>query len=252
MAVQITLSVARLKRSLHRFARKHTSHAQWPIAGCAMVLPQPLAKRSEQGVVGHAGQIGHIDGLRLLLATCCPHGHEGGAGGHRPGGKSGLGTHLIAGVDQGIHRARQQGRPVGLIDEFFDRYQTAARVNVDQPLAQGERLGLPDGAAGGLYLPVDVAFGDVVQIDEGQRSHATSRERFSRPRADTAQADERHACAAQLLVAGTAMEPPQATKPALEIRITTVRIWLIALSGPLAHLSEARRSLPATAASEFG
>jgi len=55
---------------------------------------------------------------------------------------------------------------------------------------------------------------------------------------------------------GVAMEPPQAAKPALEIgviaRVRRVGFWPITPLGPLAHLSAANRSLPATAASEFG
>ena len=39
-----------------------------------------------------------------------------------------------------------------------------------------------------MDLPVDVGFGDMVQVDQRQRADAAARQRLHRPRADAAQA----------------------------------------------------------------
>jgi hypothetical protein len=52
-------------------------------------------------------------------------------------------------------------------------------------------LAAPSVAVEGVDLAIDVGFGDVVEIDQGQPAHAAARQGFGRPGADTADADHR-------------------------------------------------------------
>ena len=93
----------------------------------------------------------------------------------------GLRTHLVAGIDDGIDRLRQQRRPIRLVDEFFDRMHLAARMDVGDALAQRFGLGLSERRAERLHLAIDVGLGDMVQIDQGQFGDAAARQCFGRP-----------------------------------------------------------------------
>ena len=42
-----------------------------------------------------------------------------------------------------------------------------------------------------MDLPVRVAFGDIIEVDQRQLSDSTARERFGNPRADAADTDHR-------------------------------------------------------------
>ena len=93
----------------------------------------------------------------------------------------------------------------------------AARVDVGEAFAQRLHLGLAEGRAQRLHLAVDVAFGDMVHVDQHQRSHAAAHKSFGRPRTDAADADDGHACGAQPLVAVVSVQPAQRAKAALQV-----------------------------------
>lgn len=70
-----------------------------------------------------------------------------------------------------------------------------------------------------MDLPVRVAFGDVVEIDQGQFPHGAARERLGRPRADAADADHRDARALERGERIGAVEPGDAAEAPGAIRV---------------------------------
>jgi hypothetical protein len=115
---------------------------------------------------------------------------------------------------------------------------------------------MPERAVECLHLPVDVRFGDVVEVDQGQCRDAAAGQRFGRPRTDAADADHGDPRGANAQVGGIAIQAAQAAEAALEVGLADVGRGSLEhepCAGPgLAHFSEARRSLPACAASDFG
>ena len=75
------------------------------------------------------------------------------------------------GVDDRARGARQQLQPVLRFDEFLDAVHLAARVDLPDAFGHRLHLRLPERACKRMDLPVDVRFGDVVEIDEGQLAH---------------------------------------------------------------------------------
>jgi hypothetical protein len=139
--------------------------------------------------------------------------------------------------------------------EVIDAGHLAGGVDVLDAARHRIHLGRAQCAAQGLDLAVDVGLGDVVEIDEHDLRHAATRQRLGSPGTDTADPDDGHARGAHLFVGRTAPQSAQPAEAALQIGLPT-QPGVRRLQGGgrvrLAHLSWASRSLPATAASEFG
>ncbi|CRD97861.1 Uncharacterised protein [Bordetella pertussis] len=102
-----------------------------------------------------------------------------------------LGRRLVGAVDdRGIGTAQHLHHVIGR-DEFVDTGHGAGRVDLADALRHGLDLGLPQRVRQRMDLAVDVGFGDMVQVDQGQGAHAATRQRFGGPGADAAQARHR-------------------------------------------------------------
>ncbi|MNC37627.1 hypothetical protein D3C75_861970 [compost metagenome] len=86
-------------------------------------------------------------------------------------------------------------------DEIHHRMHLARRVDRPQTLGHDLSLGTPDIPFHGMQLAVGVADADVIEVEQRDFADTTTRHGFSRPRADTANADDRHMGLAQALQA---------------------------------------------------
>ena len=78
-------------------------------------------------------------------------------------------------------------------------------------------LGHAEGGSERLHLPVDVRFGDVVEVDQRQRGDAAARERLGRPGADAAERHDRDARGTQTLVGRVAVQAAQRSEAAFQV-----------------------------------
>ena len=157
-----------------------------------------------------------------------------------------LGLQLVAGVDHHVHRLVEQRRPVLGRDEILDRRHAARRVDVAYARrASACALAMPsvEPSACTWRLMFDSATWSR-SISTSARD-STARQRLDRPRADAAESDDRDARGAQSRVGGIAVEAAQAAEAALEVRGVDGRRLAL-------RFSDANRSRPAWAASDFG
>ncbi len=102
-----------------------------------------------------------------------------------------LGPHLIDAVQHHIALG-QQHRHVLRVNERLDRIHHAVRMNIPHPRHHGLHLGQPQGGLQGMRLPVQIALGHMIQINERQPPHPGTGQHLHRPRPDAADADHAH------------------------------------------------------------
>ena len=84
-------------------------------------------------------------------------------------------------------------------------------MNALDSLRHCSNLRLTQGVRQSMYLTIDIRFGHVIKIDQGEGAQATARKRLSRPRADTADPDHSYV---SLLQCKTGLRAIQTIKPA--------------------------------------
>ena len=95
-------------------------------------------------------------------------------------------------------------------DEVGHRMHRACRVDRPQALSHDLHLGPPHLPFQGMGLAVGVADADVVQIKQGNFTHAAAGQRFGHPRANPANTDHAHMGLAQALQPLVAIQPGNA------------------------------------------
>ena len=129
-----------------------------------------------------------------------------------------FGLQLVAGVDQPIQcRALQQRRPVFSINKFLDTSNFAIRIDLRNAFTHGLYLGLAQRLGQRVNLAIDVRFGHMVQINQGQSANSAARQRFGRPGPHTANTDHRDMRVADRLGTSDSIEALQATKAPLRV-----------------------------------
>ena len=158
-----------------------------------MLFTQQGAKTGQQGIMAGLRQVIDVDLVCQSFAASSTHRNERGVGMvHRPRRHRHLGPYLVACVNDGIDRLRQHRRPVVTVDKFLDARDDTSGVDAGNTFTHGLHLGLSYGVVHGMHLAIDIGFGDVVQIDQCQATHATACQRLCTPRADTTDADNGH------------------------------------------------------------
>ncbi|EKY05181.1 hypothetical protein HMPREF9120_01934 [Neisseria sp. oral taxon 020 str. F0370] len=130
------------------------------------------------------------------------------------GGHGGFDAHLVDGVDHEAERPSENLVQVFFGDEVFDFADAAGGVDLADAFGQGGGFGFAEVVGKGVELAVDVGLGDVVQIDQGERTDAGAGESFRRPRADAAEADDADVRMRQALQGGLAVEAGDAAEAA--------------------------------------
>ena len=181
----------------------------------AMLLAQPVAQLGQQGVMGGLGQIIDINQMGQPFATRCTRRDKNYSGPQGPIGHAGLGSHLITGIDDGVHAWGQQLGPIVVLDKFLNGMNLAVRVECMNAVSHGENFGLANGGVFGLYLSVDVGFANVVQVNECQLANATARQCLGRPGPHATDTDHSHMGAADTVRASLAVQASQAAKAAV-------------------------------------
>lgn len=124
----------------------------------------------------------------------------------------------------------------------------------------GRDLGLADGIAHGLDLAIDVRFGNIVQIDQGQAADGAARQRFDDPGADAAHADHAHVGGAETVQCGGAIQAGNAAETwrskSISVKSVEISSWVEvcmppfngpALTDILKWLNRQRQSHPVAA-----
>lgn len=193
-------------------AKDHRYTDLFPHARRAMLLSQPVTQLGQQGVVGGIRQIVDINQVTQTFAASCTHRDENAAGSQGPIGHGGLGSHLITGIDDGVHTVGQQRLPIVGVDKFLNSMNLAVWVERVDAVSHGKNLSLANGGVSCLNLTIDVGFAHVVQINECQLANAATRKCLGRPGAHTAYADHSHMRATDMVGASLSIQARQPTK----------------------------------------
>ncbi|MEF7617465.1 hypothetical protein V4F39_26385 [Aquincola sp. MAHUQ-54] len=180
MAVEAAVDITSACGRTHRLSREHAAHMHGALPRQSR-LPQALPQRCKQRVMRDLGQILYLHMLPKLLSARSAHRDQRNMLRMRPRSKHLLGPHLVTGVDHHIHRDGQERRPVVRLHELLDADHLALGVDVGEALLQSVDLGLAQGGADRLDLPIHVGLADVVQIDQHQGRHAAACKRFRGP-----------------------------------------------------------------------
>ena len=91
-----------------------------------------------------------------------------------------LGPNLVDRIDHTVAGRQQFGR---ILDgnELLDRRHVATWIDAGNPLPHRLHLGLAEGRLDRMDLPVEVGFGNVVEIDQRQSADTAARQRLDRP-----------------------------------------------------------------------
>ena len=127
-----------------------------------------------------------------------------------------LGAHLVDAVEHRVTLG-QQRRDILFSDEFLDAVHPASRMDPGNALPHRQHLGLAERGVQRMHLAVDVALGDMVEVDQRQPADARARQRLGRPRADAADADDADMRRRQPRQRPGAVEPFNAAEAAREV-----------------------------------
>ncbi|MNR04955.1 hypothetical protein D3C85_1209530 [compost metagenome] len=157
-----------------------------------MLPPQLVAQLGQQRIVDRGGQVARAQGQRIRLpprAAAQQHGHAQRA---RMQDHGNLGRGLVGAINDDGVRARKHLRDILRRNEIIHPRQPAFRIDRQHPLRHRVNLGLPQRRRQRVDLPVDVGFGNMVQVDQGQRPHPAARQRLDGPGPDAAKSGHRH------------------------------------------------------------
>mgnify|MGYP000906864901 FL=1 len=236
-----------------RFAAEDASNAKG-LAGRAwrrVVFAQTVSNLCQQGVVSDLREVCNFQLVRQALAAGRARGNEQGFVATRPGSHGSFGVDLITGVNDAVYlRALQDGWPIAWLHEFLNTMHVAGGVNTGNTLAHGLHLGLTHRGIECVNLPVDVGFGNVVQVDQRKAPNAAARQCFGCPGADAADTDNGDVSLGDTGGSRRTVEAIKSTKPAPQVCSCVSGTDRADRLG--AHFIRASRSLAVAAASEAG
>src|SRR5690606_36522050 len=109
-----------------------------------------------------------------------------------------LGTGLVRAIDNQVQIRCQDSADIVRRDEVVYEVQHAMRVDTPHPGGHCVYLGLPQRLGYRVQLPIDVGFGNMIQIDERQRPNSGTGQCLVAPRADTTYSCHRYMRAYEL------------------------------------------------------
>lgn len=236
-----------------RFAAEDAGNAKGLVgrARRRVVFAQAIAKLRQQGVVSDLREVCNFQLVRQALAAGRARSNEQGCVASRPGGHGAFGADLITGVNDAVYlSALQDGRPIAWLHEFLNTMHVAGGMNAGNTLAHGLHLGLTQRGIERVNLPVDVGFGNVVQVDQRKAPNAAARQCFGCPGADAADTDDGDVSLADTVGSRRTVEAIKSTKPAPQVCSCVSGTDRADRLG--AHFIRASRSLAVAAASEAG
>ena len=184
---------------------------------------QQFAYALEQRFLLRFRQIAHGDQGRVRLPARAANGQHGNVArtAIRDHGRLGLG--IVDGVDQVVEIApAQQLLQIIGGNKILDLRDLAQGVDQLDTFGQGRDLGLADGVAHGLDLAIDIRFGNIVEVDQGQAADGAARQRFDDPGTDAAHADDTHMGGAETLQRGGAVQAGNAAETPVKIDLGQV------------------------------
>ena len=127
-------------------------------------------------------KIDHTHARRVALPARAPDGHEWQPLRPAERGHCNLGYDLIARINHEVETGHPEQLPdIFLVHKLIDGPDLAGRVDLGNALGQRADLCLPKCRVERLDLAIHVGLGDMVQIDQGQMTHAAACERLDRP-----------------------------------------------------------------------
>ena len=208
-----------------RFHGKHGVNIEFVFhaTGKPIFRAQHFAYALEQRFLLRFRQIAHGDQGRVRLPARAADGQHGNVAraAIRDHGRFRLG--IVDGVDQVVEIApAQQLLQVIRGNKILDLRDLAKRVDQFDALGQGCYLGLADGVAHGLDLAIDVRFGNIIEVDQGQAADGAARQRFDDPGTDAAHADHTDVRGAEACQRGGAVQAGNAAETPFKIDLGQV------------------------------
>ncbi len=156
-----------------------------------MLLAQLRAHFRQQRILDRQREIVDPDARRVELAARPADHDERLALRDAPRDQRNFRTHAVDRVDHVVEAAAEQRVEVVGLDEILDPVHAARGIDQRDPLGHRVDLRLAVIAVERVDLPVRIAFGDVVEVDQRQRADRIARERLGHPRPDAADPDHR-------------------------------------------------------------
>ncbi len=182
----VAIERARLARlgELQRLHRKHRVDQELVLLAAreTVLAAHHLAHFFQQRLLLGLGQVAHGDLGRIGLAAGAADGHQRQRVLAAVGNQRRLGLHAVDRIDHVIvaTRAYHLIEVVGR-DELFHLRHHAIGIDLPDTLGQRRDLGHADGIAQRLDLAVDIRFGHVIQVDQGQAADGAARQRLDDP-----------------------------------------------------------------------
>ena len=139
--------------------------------------------------MGNAAQVGGLNqgGIFLPARTAAQYERlpvTDEIGGHRR-----FDAHLVDGVDNEVERPSEKHGQVVFGNEILDFGNAAGGVDLQDAFVQGGYFGLAEIAGQRMQLAVYIRLCHIVQINQGQRADAGTRQSLDRPRTHATHAD---------------------------------------------------------------
>lgn len=184
-----------------------------------MLTPQAVAQLRQQGIVRSLAEVVDLDFVRQAFAAGCTNADEARLLTQGPSCHDCLGTNLIARIDDGVDPGWQESRPVFRLDKLLNALHNTVRVDLRDTFPHGLHLGLPQRGIERMNLPVDVGFGDVIEVDQRQAAHTAACQGLNRPGPHATDTDNGNVCGTDTLRARRTAETIQATEAPRKVHV---------------------------------
>ncbi len=173
LAVRIDQAFLRIERGNAETARG--------ILRKAVLLAQPFAGLGQQWILPAAGQVANGEFQRVGHATRAAYGDDRQPLAAAMGEQCRLGAKVVDAIDDPVVAAVEDVGDIVGRDEVVDDMGLTIGVDGSDPLTQGFGLGLAERLGGGVQLAIDVGFGDMIHIDQGEFANGAAGQRFDGP-----------------------------------------------------------------------
>ncbi len=160
-----------------------------------MQFAQLPAHFRQQRVLNGQREIVDPNARRVQLTTRATHRNQRLLLLDAPRDQRGLGAHAVDRIDHIIETTAECHREIVRLDEVFNQPHIAERIDCRDAFRHRLDLRFSVVTVQRVDLAVSVAFSNIVEIDQGQRTDRATRQRLRHPRADPADADHGDVCA---------------------------------------------------------
>lgn len=171
-----------------------------------------------------AAEIGDPDAGRVCLSAGTPDRDDAQAVAPAPGDESRLGSKAVDAIDDVIMMAAQQGLEIIHREKILDGRHPAQRVDLLNAFGHDPDLGLAQGRVQGRALPVDIGFGNVIHVDQGEVTDGRTCQCLGGPGTHAANPQHTHMGSPEPCQCRLTIQAADAAETAFQVRIITARV----------------------------